>query len=190
MQFPTVLTLRRFTNFSRARTWSFHSDRKADKLSSLNDDTVLRTGDLLMRNRREDRTMATREINFQFVGGGHARKCILHRVTCRDRILTRRRAFLRVCWSPDVETTVEGKNWGGLPSHVLEKKRTRKVQRFAHLECRSERRIMLVHNLSIPFWFTFLINLPIMTTRFYSAITYVSYLPGNKVASCRRKLWN
>lgn len=78
---------RRFTNFSRARTWSFHSDRKADKLSSLNDDTVLRTGDLLMRNRREDRTMATREINFQFVGGGHARKlhfCIVSRAAIGD----------------------------------------------------------------------------------------------------------
>lgn len=82
MQFPTVLTLRRFSDFSRARTRSFHSDRKADKLSSLNDDTVLRTGDLLMRNRREDRTMATREINFQFVGGGHTLEsafCIVSR---------------------------------------------------------------------------------------------------------------
>lgn len=154
MQFPTVLTLRRFSDFSRAHTRSFHSDRKADKLSSLNDDTVLRTGDLLMRNRREDRTMATREINFQFVGGGYARKCILHRVTCRDRTLTRRRAFLGVCWSPDVERRLSEEKPGVSRITYRKKKNWTKMQRFAHLEYRSERRLMLEHNLSIPFWFT------------------------------------
>lgn len=151
MQFPTVLTLRRFTNFSRARTWSFHSDRKADKLSSLNDDAVLRTGDLLMRNRREDRTMALREKSISNLLEGDTLQQKVHSASCHvPRSDTHETKGCYLGWPPDAEATVEGKKKKLGVSRVTyrkkkKKERIRKLQRFAHLECRSERRIMPGH---------------------------------------------
>jgi len=68
---------------ARARA-RFHSDRKADKLSSTNDDTVFcAPEDLLVRNRRGGRTMATERNQFAICWRGTRSK--VHRVTCRSR---------------------------------------------------------------------------------------------------------
>jgi len=77
-----------------------------------------------MRNRREDRTMATREINFQFVGGRHAPTesafCIVSRAAIGH---SRDEGCFLGCVGLRMWRRLSKEKTGALPSHVPEKKK-------------------------------------------------------------------
>lgn len=95
MQLPTVLTLRHFSDFTEYARAFIPTVEPINYRAWTTTLRFARRGFTRAESARCGRTMTTREINLQFTGGGHARECILHRVTCRrGRALTRRRAFL------------------------------------------------------------------------------------------------
>lgn len=85
-------------------------------------------GNLLMRNRREGRTMATREINFQFVGlggGEGGTRSKVHSASChvpRSDTHETKGHFLGCVSRPDAERRLSEGKIGDLSSHVLEKR--------------------------------------------------------------------
>lgn len=76
----------------------------------------------------------TREINLQFAGGGHARRCILHSVTCRDRTLEQRRAFsldVVLALKSTEKKTLGGRSEGAAEvTHRREKKKKRESTEY------------------------------------------------------------
>lgn len=114
--------------------------------------------------------------------GGHAWKCILHRVTCRGRTLTRWRAFLRTgCWPSDVEKNTRRKK------RVAASRITHREKKTMHPECGGDRRMTRERKLSI---------LPVHRRLPANDIDFIQlcrkYLPDsgaaeNYAASCRRE---